>query len=41
MGGATGDAPLRLESETVINEQVARGVERLYPAMLLSRLAFG
>ena len=31
------DAPLRLESETVINEQVARGVERLYPVMLFKQ----
>lgn len=28
------DAPLRLLSERVINEQVARGVEKVYPVML-------
>ena len=32
-----GDAPMRLISESVINEQVARGVEKLYPVLLFKQ----
>jgi SAM-dependent methyltransferase len=32
-----GDAPMRLISERVINEQVARGVEKLYPVALFKQ----
>ena len=31
------DAPMRLMSERVINEQVARGVEKIYPVMLFKQ----
>jgi fatty-acid O-methyltransferase len=31
------DAPLRLMSDTVINEEVARGVEKIYPVMLFKQ----
>jgi fatty-acid O-methyltransferase len=32
-----GDAPMRLMSERVINEQVARGVEKIYPVSLFKK----
>ncbi|MGA9678770.1 MAG: class I SAM-dependent methyltransferase [Mycobacterium sp.] len=32
-----GDAPMRLISERVVNEQVARGVEKLYPVLLFKQ----
>jgi ubiquinone/menaquinone biosynthesis C-methylase UbiE len=31
------DAPMRLMSETVINDQVARGVEKIYPVMMFKK----
>ncbi|ORW26183.1 phthiotriol/phenolphthiotriol dimycocerosates methyltransferase [Mycobacterium palustre] len=34
------DAPMRLVAERVINEQVARGVERLYPVTLFKQARF-
>lgn len=34
---ALGDAPMRLMSERVINEQVARGIEKIYPVSLFKR----
>jgi ubiquinone/menaquinone biosynthesis C-methylase UbiE len=35
--GQLREAPMRLMSETVINEQVARGVEKIYPVMLFKQ----
>jgi ubiquinone/menaquinone biosynthesis C-methylase UbiE len=35
-----GDAPMRLMSESVINEQVARGLEKTYPVMMFKHQSF-